>query len=456
MIPTTIGPRPGDSTCDPTAAAAPPAVVLTLVHGTVLFARWPRILRFLQAVHRCFVRTPTPPAWFEDGSAFVSRLTSAFADRRVHLLRFSWSGANTVWDRVCAAGADGDYIKAARPRANPRPTLRDHIAEVARAHPGVAHVLIAHSHGANVALYALRDDATRAAVQGLVCLSTPFMHVRQRADSSSLATMLKLLAGVVYFALFMAASYWVSAHVPSPWDDVFFVSGISLVLLAFTVFWTIRQSRREALNAWARSIAEPGPGTVPTLVVLSDGDEALLALKVTEGLNVLARGLWSLAYWLPERMDHAIQRWGNGRLIIYAVLALTALGLLLATDAQSPLGPNPEAAWSAIFIIKVIAVAALLPVILVFLLALALATPALVAMLVGYPALVFSRWLAFGWGGSVGVDITAETCPLGTATVTRLAPSPETPGLRHAHCYNDPRAVPEIAAFVMRTVEADG
>ena len=76
------------------------------------------------------------------------------------------------------------------------------------------------------------------------------------------------------------------------------------------------------------------------------------------------------------------------------------------------------------------------------------------AMLIGYPALTFSRWLAFGWGGSVGLDITAETCPLGTATITRLGTQPDVRGLRHAHSYNHARAPGIVAEFVARVAGA--
>jgi len=103
--------------------------------------------------------------------------------------------------------------------------------------------------------------------------------------------------------------------------------------------------------------------------------------------------------------------------------------------------------WSVIQVVKFLAAAAAIPAILFVALALALAMPALVAMLLGYPALLFSRWLAFGWGGSIGVDITAETCPLGTATVTRLE-TPAATGLQHANSYNDHRAPELIAKFI--------
>jgi hypothetical protein len=444
-----------DAPAAPVLTPSVPAVVVTLVHGTVLFARWPRVLRILGAIHRGWSRAPAAPAWYAEASGFVERLTHALGDRRIHVTRFLWSGANTVWDRVCAAGADPDFTRTGRAAAKRRsPTLREHIAAVARDFPDAAHVLVAHSHGANVCLYALRDGATRQAAHGLVCLSTPFVHVRQRADSNMLASMLKVLGGVVYLALFLGASQWVSAHVPKPWDQVIFVSGFTVLLMAAAVFWARRETRRDALRAWANSIAQPDTHGVPTFVLLSDGDEALLALKIMEGLNVVARGLWRAAFWLPNRVVGAISRWGDWRVILYALLAVVTLGILLATDALSPLGPNPEATWSVIVILKFLAAAAIAPGMLLLVLILVLATPAFVAMLVGYPALVFTRWLAVGWGGSIGVDITAETCPLGTATVTRLTPAADARGLRHAHSYNDARAPDEIAGFIARMADA--
>jgi hypothetical protein len=181
-------------------------------------------------------------------------------------------------------------------------------------------------------------------------------------------------------------------------------------------------------------------------VLLADGDEALLVLKIAEGFNVMSRGLWRVTFSLLDLVWRRITPFRRSPLL-YVGLSLGALVLLLLTDAQSPV-IHPEKTWSVIQIIKFLAAAAFIPAMLALLLGLVLATPAFIAMLLGYPGLLFWRWLAFGWGGSIGVDITAETCPLGTAAITRLGRPVDASGLGHAHSYNDEHAPELIAEFI--------
>lgn len=47
-------------------------------------------------------------------------------------------------------------------------------------YPSQDHFIVAHSHGGNVVLYALRDQTVADSVRGVVCLSTPFIHCRER------------------------------------------------------------------------------------------------------------------------------------------------------------------------------------------------------------------------------------------------------------------------------------
>lgn len=136
---------------------------------------------------------------------------------------------------------------------------------------------------------------------------------------------------------------------------------------------------------------------------------------------------------------------------MYALLALATLAFFLLNDPRSSL-VDPAQTWSVLQILKLLLLTFGIPLGLYGALGLVLFAPAFVAMLLGYPALVFSRWLAFGWGGSIGMEITAETCPLGNASVTRLGPPADAPGLRHAHSYHDERAPTLIAEFIEQTI----
>ena len=100
---------------------------------------------------------------------------------------------------------------------------------------------------------------------------------------------------------------------------------------------------------------------------------------------------------------------------------------LLLNDAQSPLVDSAKT-WLVLQVLKFLLAAFLIPMALYLALGLLLKpAPLSAAQAAGITAMAFSRWLAFGWAGSIGVlQITAETCPLGDASITRLA-SPSMP-----------------------------
>ena len=429
-------------------------VVVTLVHGTILFARWPAVHRALGWLARALLRGDEEPPWFEAGSAFRVRLEADLRRLGCEPCRvesYPWSGGNTVWDRLLAAG-DARTSGSRRPGAVALPTLRDHVAGVSMRFPGASQVLVGHSHGGNVCQYAITDRETRRAVSGLVCLSTPFVHARARRDSEVLTDALKILGMILYLTVFFGASVWVSARVPEPWDSIVFAVGFTPVLMAAALLWKLREHRREVQRAWAGSLSFPDEDVPPTFVLLSDGDEALLALKAAEGLGAVTRGLWSGASAFAHGCLAILKASTRAVVVAYAVAFVAALWWLVLNDAQSPWGGSPGQPWSLLFVAKLLVAAALVPAALLLALLAAAWLPALMTLLLGYPILWGLRWLAFGWGGSIGLDMTAESCPAGQATVVRLSAPPDTRGLRHVHICNDERTPGLIARFVMDEV----
>jgi hypothetical protein len=140
----------------------PPAtdVVVTLVHGT-----W---------AHGA--------AWTQPNSPFCKQLTEELHFRgvaKVTFPPFKWSGGNTHLDRRLAS------IQ-----------LRKHLRRQLRTEPAARHYVVAHSHGGNVTLRAVRNSpALCQKVSGIAAIATPFLTFRQR--SLRLALLRPALQGAI-------------------------------------------------------------------------------------------------------------------------------------------------------------------------------------------------------------------------------------------------------------------
>ena len=416
-------------------------IVVTLVHGTILFARWPFVFRLLRRIRGILFRGETKLQWYQRGSPFATALRESIGEDCKDIQPFEWSGGNTVWDRLSAAMS-----------------LRRHIAAIADEHRDAIQILVGHSHGGSVCQEALRDSDTPKRVKAFVSLATPYVHVRQRSDSQVVETTLSILGVLLFTAVMLTTMWWLEPRVGEFWNAVVFTLAMFVVIALGARVWNRYRKRIAAVREWAQSLNEDEDSPPARLIVISDGDEALLALKIAEGLGSMLRGLWRAAYRVLELVEGASVALGWRVWILYAGLSAAFLVLGLKYDATSPWGPVGGVPWTIWFPLKVVFMALVAPVFLFFLVGLGLFVPALVAMLVGFPPLVFFRWLAFGWGGAPGVDVTAESLPLGTVTAVRLpAPAPaivSAPtgqgGLRHSELYNDARVPPLIAAFLKK------
>jgi hypothetical protein len=131
---------------------------IILVHGT-----WGRgIFPKMSDLSRSYFRATK--GWFEEGSQFCSRLDAALKNDSLDwpIRAFLWSGANSVHARDCAARDLSNQL---------REDLKD---------PDTTAVIIAHSHGGNVALRALQDLDPKAGRIRVITLATPFLRVFAR------------------------------------------------------------------------------------------------------------------------------------------------------------------------------------------------------------------------------------------------------------------------------------
>jgi len=283
-------------------------------------------------------------------------------------------------------------------------------------------------------------------VHGLACLSTPFVNVRSRADSDVLIGFLQGTGYLLLGAALFGSIYWVSRLIPEPWDTPVWVVGFILSMLTWGIASALTEKRRLSLRRWG-STRRTALRELPVLVLLADGDEALLVLKIAEGVNAAIRGLWGLASFVPLRVFPVQRRLANDWRVALPVYGLAAVGVLiwlLRSDAD---------VMSLSLILKAIVGALVLPGFFLLAWSLLLALPALLITPFGFLALGLLRWVAFGWAGSFDVEMTAETCPVGTATITRLGPRLGSRGLRHGYSYNHLRAPILIAQFIGRLLD---
>jgi len=395
-------------------------IIITLVHGT-----WARHTR-----------------WVQDDSRLCQQLRTRFGDR-LHLTRFPWSGWNQASARLSAAKR-----------------LRVHLQKLILDHPEAEHFIIAHSHGGNVAMYALQGDTLEAKISGLVCFSTPFLHVYSREASRGGGETLRL--GMLNaWPLFLIALLIASGQVKNSAAPL--VIGLLAILgcLLF-ILW----------ETWSKQLAEqlqfPSMKHTRLLLLRATGDEASAALG--------GAGCFSWLSAFPIRLVNAISarplrliaqhattiRARAGVVGIRIALLGSAFVVLDAiSHVQSALrihqwlGPPIAPVWFtyltaplAIYVGLLFAslLAALLVPILLFLLGFML--------------------LPFGWEVAIAapfIETFAEATPPGTWNIIQLSrreclwprdEESETGGLRHSAVYDSQRAILEVTVFLSERLNA--
>jgi hypothetical protein len=143
-----------------TSAERPdPTCIITLVHGTWGRGFFPKEYkrRPLSWPLRLMFRPHVP--WFHETSWFRRRLEHELRRRHIAVVFrcFAWSGANSVFCRARAASE---------------------LSELLASDPADKHsIVIAHSHGGNVAFLAITSLGARGNAIHLVTLATPFLRV---------------------------------------------------------------------------------------------------------------------------------------------------------------------------------------------------------------------------------------------------------------------------------------
>lgn len=152
------------------------------------------------------------------------------------------------------------------------------------------HFIIAHSHGGNVAMYALQDARVREHVDGLICLATPFLFPRARALSiATLVLSLVIMAvGVLQFTwkMNLFEQGWLA------WGSASSLLLAGIFIPMFLVGVVVRQRYKRTVSGDLKlqehiarlSYSDP---QIPILLVRASGDEASGLLRSGQFLNWL-------------------------------------------------------------------------------------------------------------------------------------------------------------------------
>jgi hypothetical protein len=224
--------------------------VVTLVHGT--FAR--------------------EAPWTKEGSKLRNVVIQALGvDAKFSA--FEWSGENSHAARIKAGEELGKLLKISINKF-----------------PGSAQFIISHSHGGNVALYALKDPAFDGKISGIVTLATPFISLRRR-NVGEVVGVLSWIFPILIFVLLGPGLFIISIEYRQTW--LFFIGLFSPIFFVYFGWHKVRRWLHGTVLSWARNtqgkiIARLSIGAKPVAPILFafvSFDEAGLLLTVLHRLG---------------------------------------------------------------------------------------------------------------------------------------------------------------------------
>jgi hypothetical protein len=260
-------------------------LLITTVHGTWPRGFFPRLFRFKQWIRGLIGRRQPwepPPFWFEEGSPFLARLSAELRDIPHKITRLLWSGENSISVRDKTAHR-----------------LTEHLSAEHAEHPQATQLIIAHSHGGNIALRALhllhQPDGSRlchtdGAGPLVVTLATPFVEV-QHADFGAEPTFVR---AAVFIAIWIPL--WVLAKAFFPMNEfgapLLISAAVFLVFCRFLIWYCFskRATRRRQNHVEIRRTATQlgeivSPQAQRLLIIRAIDDEASLVLAFSTIAN---------------------------------------------------------------------------------------------------------------------------------------------------------------------------
>jgi len=253
-------------------SASPP--ILVLVHGTKL--------------PNPFKKGVPIVSWTDETSQFREAITAATAGYNVDS-SFKWSGSNSHAARILA----GDELAV-------------YLCRLHKQHPDSRIVILAHSHGGTVTLYALARSGVSSFVSDLICMNTPFIECRKRD--------LKKPEQIIPFAIMGLFIFFLIVTLNSAHFDVEMPIATASVFAAFAVFF-ITKRRLAAYQEYFYELIRQRPSAIRMVNVTCD-DEVSFWLGLAHFLGQL-----------PFRIWYFFGRWGF-RLFLLSFGASILCGLI--------------------------------------------------------------------------------------------------------------------------------
>lgn len=415
--------------------------IITLIHGT-----W------------------SPNAtWVKDNSDFRKDLGGKLGVDHDCFKPFKWSGLNQV---RCRAKACDRLVVG----------LKGQFAEERAKGLEVDHYLIAHSHGGNIAMYAMRDPEVDRGVRGIVCLSTPFLHAQDRPLPAWIIYTAQVLGalglgGLGFLALRLCPAQVVGtgAHdlVRSHALAVWFV----LAIISYFLYSTSR-----AAQALKGRLLLPVVSADKLLIVRGTGDEASGALTTASFVNWalnkvllspsnVSRSVCALAGFLLRDVTRSVLAWlkGTSKWML-SLAAVFALAFLIIPSTITEVIAMVFLAITLIaillyFVMGYFARAAMVLDCLVVVVAWIVAFVVAVALFAIVPPFMLALLWAFG-GFSLApavlrLEMTAEACPAGGLSEVYLLPPARLPSgdggtFFSSHCgiYDNKEAIRIVADWI--------
>lgn len=160
-------------------------------------------------------------AWVQKDSKIASRLRAAL---NAETVSFSWSGGNSHSERKAASQELAKAIKID-----------------AQEHPDSLRSIVAHSHGGNVAIRALRELEVETNINWLICLGTPFL-ILENSFSDRLGKTLSTLLWLLVFALMVSLTGFIAlmGFIHFAVEGFTIWSGVTAIVCSFLIYLTFK------------------------------------------------------------------------------------------------------------------------------------------------------------------------------------------------------------------------